>query len=349
MRNPSFSLHLATAPDLPPEGTRRTFDQVERVFYCGHWIKTYPVPTDTLRAKKVLIEALTRRLFNHTEHGLNVPGVRLDAARAAFEAECDPDKRRVKGAMVAGALFNRAADIFRRLVDLEGDGVTVRSDYPLVQECGRCLMEALELGKLVQHRSGEEGIDELWGEPFRLFSSTLDAFFEGRYMKMGMAMRDIDEIEEALVDTFHDIPLFVGVRQPVLDFAAAARLKTETLRNDPNIFEVWASFVTAGERLANFAPTAATVDAGRAGAGDGERVMPVSAAQLQSTHDDQPPPARAHSIDDGGQLLRNGRALIYYVARVRTSMPKSTREFIERCEFYRRNGRLPSLPAPLPD
>jgi hypothetical protein len=29
-------------------------------------------------------------------------------------------------------------------------------------------------------------------------------------------------------------------------------------------------------------------------------------------------------------------------------MPKSTREFIERCEFYRQNGRCPQLPAPLP-
>ena len=30
--------------------------------------------------------------------------------------------------MLAGALFNRAVDIFRRLVDLQADGVTIESD-----------------------------------------------------------------------------------------------------------------------------------------------------------------------------------------------------------------------------
>ena len=45
----------------------------ERVLTIGHWIKTYPVPRRLrLEAKKKLIEALTRRLFNHTEHGLNI-------------------------------------------------------------------------------------------------------------------------------------------------------------------------------------------------------------------------------------------------------------------------------------
>ena len=132
---PAQSLHLSTTSAPPAEGTRRIFDRVERVYYSGHWIKTYPVPADTLRAKKELIEALTRRLFNHTEHGLNVPGVRLAEARAAYDAESDPARRRVKGAMLAGALFNRANDIFRRLVDLQADGVEISSEYPLLQEC----------------------------------------------------------------------------------------------------------------------------------------------------------------------------------------------------------------------
>src|SRR5690349_3302827 len=101
---PPQTLHLVTDGDVPAEGSRRLFDQVERVFYSGYWIKTYPVPADSLRAKKELIEALTRRLFNHTEHGLNVPGVRLAEARIAYESEQDRAKRRVKGAMLAGAL-----------------------------------------------------------------------------------------------------------------------------------------------------------------------------------------------------------------------------------------------------
>jgi hypothetical protein len=321
---PPQTVQLAPDGDVPADGSRRFFNQVERVYYSGYWIKTYPVPADTLRAKKELIDALTRRLFNHTEHGLNVPGVRLTEARAAYDAETDPPKRRVKGAMLAGALFNRANDIFRRLVDLQTDGVEISAEHPLLQECGRCLMQALDLGRLVLHRSGEEGIDELWGEPFRLFSTSLEDFYEGRYVRIGLAMKDIDAIGNCMVTNFGDIPVFAGVKSIVLDFAAAARVKIETLRTDPVIFDVWGEFVTAGERLANFSPVALSADAER----------------KSST--------RPHSISDGLQLLRNGRALVFYIARARTPMPKSTCEFIQRCEFYRLNGRCPPLPASLP-
>jgi hypothetical protein len=322
---PPQTLHLATDGDVPTEGSRRLFNQVERVYYSGYWIKTYPVPADTLRAKKELIEALTRRLFNHTEHGLNVPGVRLAEARAAYEYETDRAKRRVKGAMLAGALFNRANDIFRRLVDLQADGVEISTEYPLIQECGRLLLEALELGRLVLHRSGEEGIDELWGEPFRLFSTSLEDFYEGRYVKIGLAMKGIDAIAACMATTFGDIPMFSGIKNIVCDFAAAGRIKIETLRTDPAIFDVWAEFVTAGERLANFSPMMMFVDAERK------------------------PGARLYGVSGGLQLLRTGRALVFHIARARTPMPKSTREFIERCEFYQKNGRCPALPASLPD
>ena len=59
-------------------GTERMIDGRLRVFYDGYWIKAYPVPADTLLEKRRLIAALTRRLFNHVEHGINVPGERLD-------------------------------------------------------------------------------------------------------------------------------------------------------------------------------------------------------------------------------------------------------------------------------
>src|SRR5262249_57423073 len=73
-----------------------------RVFYDGYWIKAYEVPADTLLAKKQLIEALTRRLFNHVEHGLNVPGNRLDEARRAFETETEPEDRKSVGEGTGG-------------------------------------------------------------------------------------------------------------------------------------------------------------------------------------------------------------------------------------------------------
>ena len=306
--------------DPPAEGTRRVIDGKERVYYDGYWIKTYPVPANSLEAKKRLIEALTRRLFNHTEHGLNIPGQRLSEARKSFEEETDPALKRIKSAMLAGALFNRATDIFRKLVELQADGVEIQSGNPLTRECGKCLMEAMELGHSVLHRSGEEGIDELWGEPFRAFSIPIEEFYESRYIKIGQSLRDIDRIGNAMIDTFACIDAFEGVGVPIRDLVEAAKIKVETLRTDPDIFDVWARLVTASERLASFSPHAYAPDE---------------------------PPA-FHNVSDGLQLIRNGRDLIFYISRARTPMPKSMREYIERCEAYRKTGHSPLMPVPLP-
>lgn len=316
-------LNAATKQDTPPEGTRRLIDGEERVLYDGYWIKTYPVPADTLEAKKRLIEGLTRRLFNHTEHGLNIPGTRLGEAKAAHEAETDPARKRVKAAMLAGAYFNRATDIFRRLVELQADGVEIRSDDALMRECGKCLLDAMELGRFVLHRSGEEGIDELWGEPFRAFSIPLEEFYESRYIKIGQSMRDIDRIANAMIANFSKIPAFASIEALVRDLANAAKVKTENLRTDRDIFEVWAQLVTAAERLANFTP-------------------------LPQTLESRSCESLGHRVADGLLLIRQGRDLIFYVARARTPMPKSTREYIERCETYLGTGRVPLAPAPLP-
>lgn len=309
---------------VPAEATRRLIGGQERVFYDGYWIKTYPVSTNSLDAKKQLIEALTRRLFNHTEHGLNIPGARLSEARQAFQTETDPARRRVKAAMLAGALFNRATDIFRKLVELQADGIEINSSDALMRECGKCLLDAMELGHFVRHRSGEEGIDELWGEPFRAFSIPIEDFYESRYIKIGQTMRDIDRIAEAMTANFTRISAFANIEAPIRDLARAARIKTETLRTDPDIFDVWAQLVTAGERLANFTPHA-----------------PQTPPERQSGK-------RLHSVSDGLQLIRNGRDLIFFITRARTPMPKSTREYIERCASYQKTGRAPLTPAPLP-
>ena len=323
MNNVLSLKHKAQADATPPEGTRRMFADQERVFYDGYWIKTYPVPADSLEAKKRLIEALTRRLFNHTEHGLNIPGSRLAEARQSYQAETDPARRRVKAAMLAGTMFNRATDIFRKLVELQLDGVEISSSDALMRECGQCLLDAMELGRFVLHRSGEEGIDELWGEPFRAFSIPVEDFYESRYIKIGQTMRDIDRIGESMIANFTLIPAFSDIEPSIRDFVSAARIKTETLRTDPEIFDVWPQLVTAAERLANFTPQSHTL-------------LPV---------DDTTP---QHSISDGLQLIRSGRDLIFYITRARTPMPKSTREYIERCEIYLKTGLAPMTPAPLP-
>jgi len=130
-----------------------------------------------------------------------------------------------------------------------------------------------------------------------------------------------------MIDTIGQVPLFAGVAGPIRDLAAAAKVKTETLRTDPEIFDIWSSLVTAGERLANFTPGPPTGTPSRC-----------------------PPPAGSpvHSVSDGLHLLRAGRDLVFYITRARTPMPKSTREYIERCQTYLAIGSVPFAPVPLP-
>jgi hypothetical protein len=288
-------------------GTERVIDGRLRVYYDGYWIKAYDVPADTLLAKKKLIEALTRRLFNHVEHGLNVPGARLNEARHAYESEKDAARKRVKGAMLAGALFNRAADIFTKLVEIQALGVEIQPDNALMRECGRHLQEALTLGKLVMHRSGEEGIDELWGEPFKAFCFPIEEFYKSRYTKIAQTMREIDRICSELVATFAELPAFEGLEPLVRSFAEAAKAKCETLRTDADIFEIWTSFAVCAEQLAAFEP---------------RPLPPVDASQQRA-------------IALGLQLIGQAHKLIFSITRARVPMPKSAAEFSQRCEQYR--------------
>jgi hypothetical protein len=300
--------------DEPTQGSERLIDGRLRVYYDGYWIKAYEAPADTLLAKKRLIEALTRRLFNHVEHGINVPGTRLDEARHAFDTEQDPRRRRVKGAMLAGALFNRAADIFTKLVEIQALGVAIQPDNALMRQCGEHLKEASALGKMVLHRSGEEGIDELWGEPFKAFAFPIEDFYRSRYVKIALAMRAIDRIGGELSATLAAIADFEGVEPLIREFVVAAKAKCETLRTDPDIFDVWTSFVVAAERLVHFRPAA-------------------------SRETESPCAAQGHD------LLDSGKNLIAYITRARVPMPKSTLDLVARCAGFRAFWAAPPVSA----
>jgi hypothetical protein len=302
-----------------PEGTKRIIEGQWRVFHDRYWIKAYEAPADTLTTKKRLIEALTRRLFNHVEHGLNIPGVRLEEARRAFELEAEPQKKRVKGAMLAGALFNRATEVFTKVVEIQALGVAIQPDNELMGQCGEYLQEALVLGQMVLHRSGDEGIDELWGEPFKAFAFPIEDFYRSRYIKIAQTMRAIDTIADGLVRTFDDLPMFAGIAPLVADLSQAGRAKCETLHTDPEIFDVWASFVTAAERLSGFQPA-----------------LPPA-----------PTLSDEHHAWQGLQLIHSGKDLISYITRARVPMPRSTREWLERCAHYRSSFPIES-PPPAP-
>ncbi|MCK4833871.1 MAG: hypothetical protein KAT12_03805 [Gammaproteobacteria bacterium] len=291
-------------------GVRQEINGITSVYYEGYWIKCYKTPVDTLSAKKGLIQSLTRRLFNHMEHGINIPGRLLEDVRAAYEAEQDPRKKRVKGAMLAGALFNRAADIFTHLVDLEASGVEILPENDLMHTCGLCLREALEFGKLVKHRNGDEGIDELWGEPFKAFIMPIDEFYESRYIKIAMTMKNIDQAADYMAGCIKSDPRFPGVDQLILEYAKHAKHKCETLRTDDDVFDVWSDFVVAGEQVTGFEP-------------------------VRSDNPDNHPLV---DLLDIKYMLKEGVRLIAFITRARTPMPISTENFLSQCERYKKRS-----------
>ena len=290
----------------PANGDRRIVDTYEYVFYDGYWIRYYAPLEETLANRKRLIDSLTRRAFHHTEAGINTPGKSLELAREAYESETDPERKRVNAAMLAGALFNRATDLFTSIVDLAELGVQVSQNNELMRECSECFQEALTLGQQVRHHSGCEGIDEVWGEPFKAFTMPVAEFYRSRFIKIAQSMRDIDLIAECMIDVFCGRPLFADIRELIVDYATAARQTAETMKKDPVIFRVWPNFVALGEQLDAYKPELP---------GDAEQILRMRVAF-------------------GRDLIQEGRRLISYIASARVPMPKSTQEYIDKCQRY---------------
>lgn len=300
--------------ERPKNGTVKEVKGIRSIYYDGYWIRYYEPPADSLIARKRLIESLTRRTFHHTEPGINTPGENLELARVAYEKETDPRKKRVNGAMLAGALFNRATDIFTEVVELSAKGVQISQENELMRECADCFEEALEIGKCVRHYSGEEGIDELWGEPFKAFTMPLEQFYQSRYIKIAQAMRAIDNIINKLRSLYDGRPEFAGAVLLLDELCDAAKHEAETMRSDAAIFEVWPRYVAAADAINDFQP----------GVGDRE----LSDSEFRR-------------IYDGLQLLRHGKDVITYLSGARVPMPKTTAEFLALCDEYKARGYIP--------
>ena len=300
---------MEPAPDMyyvSADGDRRVIDGIEFIFYDGYWIRYYAPLEDTLANRKRLIDSLTRRAFHHTEAGINTPGKSLEQAREAYEKETDPERRRINAAMLAGALFHRATDLFTAIVDLGELGVQVSHNNELMRQCSDCFQEALTLGKQVKHHSGCEGLDEVWGEPFKAFTMPIADFYQSRFIKIAQSMREIDQVAACMIEEFCHREMFDGLEQLIVDYAEAARHAAETMKKDPIIFQVWPNFVALGEKLDEFHPS-----------------VPENAEQMLRMR-----------VAYGRALIQEGRRLISYIASARVPMPKSTEIYIEKCKRY---------------
>jgi hypothetical protein len=294
------------------DGDRRDVDGIEYIYYDGYWIRYYAPLEETLANRKRLIDSLTRRAFHHTEAGINTPGKSLEIARAAYESETDPDRKRINAAMLAGALFNRATDLFTTIVELAEKGVQVSHGNELMRQCSDRFEEALTLGQQVKHHSGDEGIDEVWGEPFKAFTMPIADFYQSRFIKIAQSMRAIDEVAACMTEVFCNNDLFPELQQVIDDYATAARHAAETMKKDPIIFQVWPNFVAMGEKLDQYRPR-----------------VPETAEQMLRMR-----------VAYGRALIQEGRRLISFIASARVPMPKSTTVYIEKCRRYGRALQL---------
>ena len=286
-------------------GTAKYIDGKECVYYDGYWIRKYKPPIDEVAARRELIDQLTKRVFHHAEPGINTPGYNLDEARVAYESEEDPNRKRVNAAMLAGALLHRGSDIFSIIFQLDQRGIEIEASNELMGECESCLLEAFDLGKQVKHYSGEEGLDELWGEPLKAFYTPIAEFYESRYLKIAQTMAAIDSISDCMVATFRDVKGIEGLSNLIYDYSRAAKIESETIKTDLSIFKVWPKFVVTGDSLFDF-----SVD--------------TDARSATET-----------LVVQGTDIVRAGKRLIEWVAFARVPMPKTTEEYFNRCRVYK--------------
>lgn len=297
---------------IPPNeeianGTVRTIDGRPSVFYDGYWVRWYEIKSDDYASKKNLIDQLTKRVFHHAEPGINTPGHRLEQIRRIYEYETDPAKKRVKGAMLAGALLNRGADILTAIVDLQEAGVKIEPGHPLLKECGKCFMEALEYGKNIKLSSGGEGLDELWGEPFRAFSLPMEKFYESRYIKIAQAKSEIDKITETLAEIVSKYPTLPELKSIVIELGDSAKDACETIRTDPVIFDVWPRYIAAREALEQYI------------------------ANYMKEHETENGTMEKKILN----LVNEGSKMFISMAIVRVPIPESTTQFLEKCERFK--------------
>ncbi len=285
-------------------GTVATVNGTECIYYDGYWIRRYEIPADEDAARRELIDGLTKRVFHHTEPGINTPGYKLKNAREAYDREEEPERKRVNAAMLAGALLNRGSDIFGMIFHMKQRGIEITDNNELLLECESCFLEALDLGKQVRHYSGEEGLDELWGEPLKVFSTPIAEYYESRYIKIAQTMAAIDEISDKLTQVFRSSLAFEGADQFLNAFAVAAKHEIETMKTDPAIFEVWPEFVATGNKLWRFKTS-------------------INA-----------PGITEKIAKEGNHLIREGKKLIEWIAFARVPMPKTTANFVAECDAY---------------
>ena len=230
----------------------------------------------------------------------------MDDIREIYEAEDDPARKRVKGAMLAGSLLNRGRQILTAIVELEEAGVKIETSNELLRECGRCFIEALSLGKNIKLADGGEGVDELWGEPFKVFSMPIEDFFQSRYIKISQTMTEIDQITCAISTVTIRDGAFSDVNNKLIELGVMAKMTCETIRTDPAMFDVWPRYIAAKEEYED------------------------SLNNLLIDKNDKKNIQFMYAY----RLIKEGGALLIKLATLRVPIPDSVRLFTNKCKEF---------------
>ena len=121
-----------------------------------------------------------------------------------------------------------------------------------------------------------------------------------------MTMREMDEIADDSAALSKTSRRSQASLRSSSTLHRTAQSKCDTLSHDHDVFDVWTTFVVAGESLSGFQPRLSAAP-----------TLPEQRAATRGTE------------------LVSAKELISYIARARVCMPKSTAELLERCRQYR--------------
>ncbi len=184
-------------------------------------------------------------------------------------------------------------------------------------ECGRCFMEALSLGKNIKLNDGGEGVDELWGEPFKVFSMPIEDYFHTRYVKVAKTMFEIDRITDALGQILQAADLLTPMQACLAELSESSKLACETIRNDPAMFDIWPRYIAAKEAYQN----------------DLHDIVKSHTNKEMNHNSDA-----YRELLAVNRILMDGGAILMKLATLRVPLPKSTKSICERIDEFLAEG-----------
>ena len=160
--------------------------------------------------------------------------------------------------------------------------------------------------KLIHGDDNVNDVNELWGEPFRVFSLPIEEYYQSRYIKIAQTMAEIDLVTEEILNLIKLSPLFSDAKDKVVELSVASKLACETLRSDPVIFEIWPRYVIAREAVDDY-----TID-----------LASVKETEMRIKY------------KEGYELIKEGGSLVTVLSSLRVPIPDSVKNYVKKCEEY---------------